>query len=167
VRKTVFLLLAICIAGPTLAQLPVEPHPNQQALLQSDDAALAANKKLVYDFWRHVLVARDMDKAVEYMHEDYIQHNPGIPTGRATFMDFFGRMPSQPVKDTIDGLVSIVAEGDLVSMAFRRDCQDPRNPGQNYTTTWFDMFRVANGLIVEHWDYGTVPGDNNPPDCVR
>lgn len=166
-RTILLSIIAIGFSGSALAQLPVEPHPNQHALLESDDATLAANKRLVYDFWRHVLVARDMDKAREYMDENYIQHNPSIPTGRATFINFFGRMPSQPVKDTIDGLVSIVAEGDLVSMFFRRDCQDPRNPGQMYTTTWFDMFRVENGLVAEHWDYGTVRADDNPPDCAR
>lgn len=165
-RQALFLLIAMGVSGTAFAQLPVEPHPNQQALLQSSDATLAANKKLVYDFWRYVLVARDMDKAVEYMAEDYIQHNPGIPTGRATFIGFFGRMPSRPVQDTIDGLVSIVAEGDLVSMFFRRDCQDPRNSGETYTTTWFDMFRVENGMVAEHWDYGTVRAEDNPPDCA-
>lgn len=161
------LLLLLAVGASAFAQLPVEPHPNQQALLESDDPELAANKRLVYDFWRHVLVARDMDKALEYMDENYIQHNPAIPTGRATFINFFGRMPSQPVQDEIAGLVSIVAEGDLVSMSFRRDCQDPRNPGQIYTTTWFDMFRVENGLVAEHWDYGTVRADDNPADCLR
>jgi len=166
-RKAVFLLVAIGVMGPAFAQVEVATHPNQQDLLQSDDAQLAANKKLAFDFWRYVLVARDMDKAVEYMAEDYIQHNPNIPTGRETFIGFFGSMPSQPVQATIDGLVSIVAEGDLVSMAFRRDCQDPRNPGQMYTTTWFDMFRVEDGMVTEHWDYGTVTGDDNPSDCTR
>lgn len=166
-KRTVLLILALGLAVPAVAQLPVEPHPNQKALLESDDAQLAANKQLVYDFWRHVLVARDMEKAVEYMAEDYMQHNPGIPTGRATFIDFFGRMPSQPVQDEIAGLVSVIAEGDLVSMFFRRDCADPRNPGEMYTTTWFDMFRVENGKIAEHWDYGTVRAEDNPPDCAR
>jgi hypothetical protein len=31
---------------------------------------------------------------------------------------------------------------------------DPRNPGEPYTTTWFDMFRIEDGMIAEHWDYG-------------
>ena len=32
--------------------------------------------------------------------------------------------------------------------------------GKPYTTTWFDMYRIANGKIVEHWDSalkGVVP----------
>lgn len=33
------------------AQVPVEVHPNQKELLKSDDPQLAANKKLVYEFW--------------------------------------------------------------------------------------------------------------------
>jgi predicted SnoaL-like aldol condensation-catalyzing enzyme len=37
----------------------------------------------------------------------------------------------------------------------RRELPDLEHEGQTYTTTWFDMFRVADGKIVEHWDYGT------------
>jgi predicted SnoaL-like aldol condensation-catalyzing enzyme len=28
-------------------------------------------------------------------------------------------------------------------------------PERTYTTTWFDMFRVVDGKIVEHWDPAT------------
>ena len=151
------LLLAAALGGggAAHAQLPVEVHPNQQELLVSDDATLAANKKLVYDFWREVLQARHVDRAPQYLAESYIQHNPAVPTGRAAFMEFFGQFPSEPIKNTIDDLVSIVAERDLVVLAFRRELPDLAREGQTYTTTWFDMFRVADGKIVEHWDYGT------------
>lgn len=158
-------LLAIGMITAAQAQLPVEPHPNQHAMLQSSDPQLAANKRLVYDFWRYALVARNMEMAATFMHEDYIQHNPAIPTGRAPFIGFFGQFPQQPVMETIDGLVSITAERDLVTMSFVRECVDPRNPGETYTTTWFDMFRVGNGVITEHWDYGNVTADDNPADC--
>ena len=63
------------------------------------------------------------------MAENYIQHNPTVPTGRQAFVDFFGRFERQPVKPTIDNLVTIMAERDLVVLAFRRELTDPKNPG--------------------------------------
>jgi hypothetical protein len=30
---------------------------------------------------------------------------------------------------------------------------DPEKPGEQYATTHFDMYRVENGLIAEHWDH--------------
>lgn len=138
-----------------VAQLPVEVHGNQLELLRSSDPVLAANKKLVFDFWREVLQAHHVERAPEYLAEGYVQHNPNVATGRAAFMAFFGQLPREPVKATIDELVSIVAERDLVVLAFRRELPDLENEGQTYTTTWFDMLRVADGKIVEHWDYGT------------
>jgi predicted SnoaL-like aldol condensation-catalyzing enzyme len=152
-------LAAVCLAAgvnaPVLAQLPVEIAVDQLPLLDSDDTLLAANKKLVFDFWRVVLQAHRVDRAPEFLAESYIQHNPNVATGRAAFMAFFGRFPADPIKDSIDELVSIVAERDLVVVALRRELPDLEHEGQTYTTTWFDMFRLANGKIVEHWDYGT------------
>ena len=151
------IVLFVLGAGATSAsaQLPVTLHADQQALLKSSDPQLAANKKLVFDFWREVFQARNMDLAPKYMAENYMQHNPTVATGRQPFMDFFGRLERQPVKPTIDNLVTIMAERDLVVLAFRRELPDPKNPGQRYTTTWFDMLRIENGKIAEHWDYGT------------
>jgi len=37
----------------------------------------------------------------------------------------------------------------------RLDVKD--KDGKPYTTTWFDMFRIANGKIVEHWDIARKP----------
>jgi predicted SnoaL-like aldol condensation-catalyzing enzyme len=149
------LALWLVVVSPAFAQLPVTVHPDQQALLKSDNPQLAANKKLVFDFWREVFQARNMELAPKYMAENYMQHNPTVATGRKPFTDFFGRFEKQPVKPTIDNLVTIMAERDLVVLAFRRELPDPKNPGQTYTTTWFDMLRIENGKIAEHWDYGT------------
>ena len=119
------------------------------------ECSVAANKKLVFDFWREVFQTHDMTSAPKYMAEDYMQHNPNVPTGRQPFIDFFGRLPRQPVKAEIDNLVTILAEGDKVVLAFRRELPDPQNAGKTYTTTWFDMFRIKDGKLAEHWDYGT------------
>ena len=91
-RTLVIVLTLSAVAAPVSAQLPVTLHADQQALLKSSDPQLAANKKLVFDFWREVFQARNMDLAPKYMAENYMQHNPTVATGRQPFMDFFGRL---------------------------------------------------------------------------
>tara|TARA_R110000772_G_scaffold29023_4_gene72837 strand:+ start:1361 stop:1846 length:486 start_codon:yes stop_codon:yes gene_type:complete len=157
-NKLITLFLLGCFSTVALAQVPVEviPANEQAAWLQSDNPQNAADKKLVYDFWRKALVARDMDAARMMLAEDYIQHNPNVPTGRAPFIQFFGMAPQQEELPYIADLVSIIAENGYVTMGLKREMPNPNMPGQNYTTTWFDMFRVENGVIAEHWDYGTI-----------
>jgi len=129
----------------------------QKALLASKDPQLAANKKLVWDMWRTFLQGGDIDSADRFLAPEYHQHNPNAETGLAGVKAYFraaGRKPTPP-KDFIDGLVSMVAERDLVTLALVREYKDKE--GKPYTTTWFDMFRIANGKIVEHWDTATKP----------
>jgi predicted SnoaL-like aldol condensation-catalyzing enzyme len=147
--------------------VPVVEHPNQQALLESDDPELARNKKAAFDLWRTVLVSGQVEKAADYMTEGYIQHNPTAPTGRAAFEEIFRRfVPRQEtVSETIPGLVSILAEDDKVVFALRREYDDPTAPGEKYTTTWFDMWRMEDGKLAEHWDVQTLgEGQNLTPE---
>jgi len=146
---------ALLVAAAAGAQLPVEVHRNQADLLPSADATLAANKKLVFDFWREVVQAHHVERAPDYLAEGYVEHDPNVATGRATFMARASQVQPAPVKDTIEQLVTSVAERDFVVLAFRRTLPDLQHEGQTYTTTWFEMFRIADGKIVEHWDYGT------------
>jgi predicted SnoaL-like aldol condensation-catalyzing enzyme len=136
------------------AQVPVTPNPDHAAMLASADPALAANKKLVYDFWREVFEGGHLDLAPKYMAETYIQHNPNVTTGRAGFVDFFSKFvkPSSIEPKVKAPLVAITAEGDKVILSFARQAADPRDASKTYTTTWFDMFRIENGKIAEHWD---------------
>ncbi len=146
------------------AQVPVTgatAAADQQALLKSSDPKLAANKKLVYDMWREVLEGGHLELAEKYLAEGYIQHNPNAPTGRKGFVEFFSRFAkAQTIQPTIKRqVVAIMAEGDLVMINFVQEYPDPADSTKKYTTTWFDMFRVQNGMIVEHWDSAL----KNPP----
>jgi predicted SnoaL-like aldol condensation-catalyzing enzyme len=137
--------------------VPVTPAPDQEALLAHSDPTLAANKRVAYDFFRVILRGQQLDRAAEFMTEDYIQHNPNADTGMAGFIAYFeanGGGP-QPVQDTLPGLVAIQAEDEYVTLSFVREYPEPGMPERTYTTTWFDMFRVVDGKIVEHWDPAT------------
>jgi len=123
-------------------------------MLYSNDPQLAKNKKIVYDFWRSVLEGGHLELAPQFMLETYIQHNPNVPTGRQGFIDFFSKFAkARPIVDTIQGpLIAIVAEGDRVVLSFKSVHPDPKDATKKYTTTWFDMLRVENGKVAEHWD---------------
>jgi predicted SnoaL-like aldol condensation-catalyzing enzyme len=41
---------------------------------------------------------------------------------------------------------------DLMMLVFTRDYPEPSDSSRKYTTTWFDLFRIENGKIAEHWD---------------
>lgn len=158
--STRVLLIAGILAltsGWAQAQEPVTAAADQAALLVSKDPQLAANKKLVYDFWREVFEGGHLDLAPKYLAENYIQHNPNVATGRKAFVDFFSQFKQpKPISSRIEGpLVSIVAERDLVILTFVREYTDPKDPTKKYTTTRFDKFRIENGKIAEHWDPAT------------
>lgn len=150
-------LSGLLITIQARAQVPVEGVADHALLLASPDPRLAANKRLVYDFWREVFEGGNLDRADRYLAESYIQHNPRVPTGRAGFVEFFGRIAKpRPVEARVrTPIVSMLAEGDLVTVAFVREYPDPREPGKTYTSTWFDQFRIRDGQIVEHWDAAT------------
>lgn len=153
--KTIVVLF-LTLSSATFAGLPVTPAKDQTALLQSADAALAANKKLVYDFTRVILSGLRLERVREFMREDYIQHNPNVDTGLQGFLDAFSKLGGpRPIPGEIRGLVSIQAEGDMVTLSFVTTMDDPAKPGSTYTTTWFDMFRIQDGKIAEHWDCDT------------
>lgn len=144
--------------------LPVTENADHEQLLSSPSPELAANKRLVYDLWRTLIEARDTTLAEQYLAEGYIQHNPNADTGRAGVLAFFASLgAAQPVQERVQApLVAIVAEGDYVAIARVDAYAEPRP----YTTTWFDLFRIEDGLVAEHWDHGRLPADGTPAAYV-
>ena len=140
--------------------LPVLANDDHEQLLSSAVPALAANKRLVYDMWRTLIEARDTQAAGQYFAEGYIQHNPNADTGRAGVLEFFASQgPAQVVQARVrTPLVAVVAERDYVALV-QVDAQQQPRP---YTTTWFDLFRIEDGLVAEHWDHGRLPEGGSP-----
>jgi predicted SnoaL-like aldol condensation-catalyzing enzyme len=141
--------------GTPRAYVPPTVTADQEAALVSVDPALAANKRLVYDMWRTLLDGQQVEEAPRFLAEGYVQHNPQANTGLVGFLDFFRRFAQpQPVQPTVANFIQMIAEDDLVVLATLRSYDDAT--GAAYATTWFDMFRVSGGLLVEHWDTATL-----------
>ena len=156
-KSTFFAILTVTFilaSSITFGQLPVKPLAPQDQLLKSDNQTLESNKKLVYDMWREFLEGGHLEVAEKYFDENYMQHNPNAATGRKAVVDFFSKFSKpQTIVDTIKtSVVAIIAERDLVMLSFVREIPDPADKSKKYTTTWFDMFRIENGKIAEHWD---------------
>lgn len=87
-----------------------------------------------------MIVARHVELALKYQAEDYIQHNPNIPTGRAAFVKFFGSLgPPQPIPDRLADPPAVASgRGDYVVLVWNHPAVDPPPPSRTYTYSIFD-----------------------------
>jgi predicted SnoaL-like aldol condensation-catalyzing enzyme len=115
--------------------------------------------------FKDILQYGNLDLAEQVMAEGYIQHNPNVPTGRDAFVEFFSQFAQpEPVMDAWkDEPELILTSGDLVFYMMRRFSADPADATRAYKWNWFDMVRVGDGLVQEHWDMATK---TNPPESV-
>ena len=131
----------------------------QYALLAGELPALARNKRLVFDAWRHLYDAGREELVPLYLGEDFVEHNPNAASGRAGAQAWFASLEDRPIATAIGGdLVAMIADGDLVVQVLKVELPNPYRPGDHYTTTRMDMFRIADGRIAEHWDASVKPG---------
>jgi predicted SnoaL-like aldol condensation-catalyzing enzyme len=142
-------LLASC--GRAGSPVAATAHPDPLAALASSDPALAANKRLVFDLWRTVVNAGQIEAADHMLAEGYIQHSPVLPTGRNAFKQIFSAVPRREIPALVEPpLVASIAEGDLVVMSLlERVAATPASSA--FITTHFNLFRVADGRLAEHW----------------
>ena len=152
------LLMVGCVAAHS--HEAVKAAANPEALFTSPDPKLHANKQVAYKIVRDLLEAGHWDKAGDYLTKRYIQHNPLAESGLDGVIYYFtqvAKVKPKPIPEKIKTpVVSVTAEGDLVVVTFVREVKDPKDPTKTYTTTWFDMFRVGDGKLVEHWDTATI-----------
>ena len=129
------------------------------ALSQGYLSAKEANKKVVFDFYRMCFEPRNADLLPQFIADDFIEHNPRYQSGRDNLAKLIASMPKPADDDIGTELKSppavIMAEGDLVTYIFKRTAPDPKDSSKTYEQYSFDMFRVRNGKIVEHWDTAT------------
>jgi predicted SnoaL-like aldol condensation-catalyzing enzyme len=104
---------------------------------------LEANKALVRKALHELFVLRDLTALDRHWADPYIQHNPEVPDGIEGLRGFLkDRIPPTLVYKR--GMM--IAERDLVVVhsSYGGIAERP--------FIAFDVFRVKDGKIVEHWD---------------
>ncbi len=121
-----------------------------------------ANLKMVLDWWRECIQGRHLELTSKYQDDDYIQHNINVPTGRQGFVSFFQRLgpPVNPIPEKLANLPVVqFAKGDFVVLVWERQAKDPADASKTYKYNTFDLLRIENGKVQEHWDYALkMPG---------
>lgn len=102
---------------------------------------------------------RDVEGALSYLGEQYIQHNPWVADGPKGFRRFVTFLRDN-FPDGRNEVKRVIAEGDTVAL----HVHSHRVPGDTGRAI-FDVFRVDDsGKIVEHWDVvQDIPETIYPP----
>lgn len=117
----------------------------------ADEALTARNKAKVTDFYTTVLIGRNVDAAPRFLSPEYLQHSGNMPSGRKAFMDLFrAKFAKKPPRDYKREILRVVGDNDIVVLFNRQSGTD--DAGKHHLVLQFDMFRVQNDVIVEHWD---------------
>jgi predicted SnoaL-like aldol condensation-catalyzing enzyme len=148
--------LTLCLAQTAFAQEAVVGVDNADALFTSPDPVLNTNKQTTYKIIKELLEANHWDRADQYLTERYLQHNPNAVSGLKGVVEYFTVVRKQKPSDIPEKMktkiVSVAAEGDIVTVGYPREMKDPKDPSKSYTTTWFDSWRFVDGKADEHWD---------------
>ncbi|WP_299112163.1 nuclear transport factor 2 family protein [uncultured Winogradskyella sp.] len=105
-----------------------------------------ANKVIVEDFLNTVLVNGGFDKMSNYFDGDnYIQHNSMIGDGLSGLGKALEEMAKNGVTMVYDKVHKALGEGNFVLAV-----SEGKFAGAH--TSFYDLFRIENGKIAEHWD---------------
>jgi len=106
------------------------------------------NKTIVRRVYDEIFGQGNTALVNDLFSEIYIQHNPSIPNGRQAFIDFVNFLRSLNPAPVVT-VKHILADGDFVAVHWHAsDTPNNEFSGQ----AGFDLFRLDQGKIVEHWD---------------
>jgi predicted SnoaL-like aldol condensation-catalyzing enzyme len=140
------LLAAATLTAGCAAEAPADEDAAVAAESDGPEAVEARNIETVRAFYQAALNDKDAADARSYLGAEYIQHNPAAQDGVAGLEAFIGFLASQFPQNSSE-IVRAFADGDHVILHVRNQ----RGPDQPVNAI-MEIFRLADGKIVEHWD---------------
>lgn len=107
------------------------------------------------NFLYDVMQGNNLDKTPDYFDGDaYIQHNTGIMDGVSGLNAALGTLAEQGIAMVYDQVHMVLARGSFVLAV-------SEGTFGGAPTAYYDLWRVENGKIAEHWDVmETIPGSS-------
>lgn len=104
------------------------------------------NRKLVENFLYDVMQGNNLDKTPDYFDGDtYIQHNVAIADGVSGLNEALGALAEAGIEMIYDEVHMVLAQGNFVLAV-------SEGTYGGAPTSYYDLWRVENGKIAEHWD---------------
>lgn len=127
--------------------------PNPSGHTQTDGTMTLAdlnkteeNRKLIRDFLYDAMQGNNPEKTPDYFDGDnYIQHNTGIADGLSGLGAALAALAEQGIQMIYTTVHQVLAQGNFVLAV-------SEGTFGGAPTAYYDLWRVENGKIVEHWD---------------
>lgn len=105
-----------------------------------------ANKELARRFTQEVLIENQLTDIGAYFRGDYLtQHNPHMGDGVAELISVRQAWATQGTPARYDRIHLVLGEGNFVLVV-------SEGAFQSKPTAFYDLYRVAEDKIAEHWD---------------
>ena len=133
--------------------LAAKAEPNPSGHTQIDNIApvkdvdkTEANRALVRNFLYDVMQGNNPQKTPNYFDGDaYIQHNTGIADGLSGLGTALAALAEAGIQMIYTTVHQVLAQGDYVLAV-------SEGTFGGTPTSYYDLWRVENGKIAEHWD---------------
>lgn len=162
-KMAALLALALPTVAIRAAEAPVPPEARAQteaerkAFAPGDKSPLAVinafNQMAFFD-------RKPLDAFQRYLSEDFIERSPdfardGHGSDKEGLLAFFATRGWNPGEAMTDTIYQIIAEGEKVVVFHKVTMKEG-----DRSTAFVDIFRVRDGLIVEHWAVGQPVPEN-------
>ncbi len=127
------------------------PNPAGRSMVdgpsEATDLALTEqNRALAQSFVENVLIGRALDRLLDFIDRDnFADHNPKFGDGSPALRSALEAVEEGAPAILYERLHRVLAEGN-----FALAVSEGRRAGVH--TAYYDLFRIADGKIAEHWD---------------
>lgn len=131
----------------TITPLNPSGHSQTDGEIEARDLEKSSiNKNIVKNFIEDILIGKNPQNILEYFDGDnYIQHNSNIGDGLSGLGLALEELAKAGIQMIYNKTYQILAQGNMVLAI-------SEGTFAGVPTSYYDLFRVENGKIAEHWD---------------